>query len=382
MQVSNIVLVSLYSPGDKNVGYRRMLFFANAFAERGYKVFFVTINEPIMIGESVHPSVNFIFTKNREKTNRQAAIKKNNLKLFTKIKHLVSKVLIGQLPDPRLVSLFPIITAAKKSDISVIDRSRTLMIGSHPPWTALLVTKLLSKEFGFNYCLDFRDLFHGSHLFAKSFHGIEKIIQNWLCSNAKLLTTVSEPWSNYFSHPNVKVVPNGYISSLFKAPIFSFDPAIRYFGTITHTDRVNHEIFSLISSNPDAKFEFYGNVSFIGDELNKFPNVKVFDHIEYDKAISLMRKSRANILIGFKANDISRKGMIQTKIYEYMAARRPIYYIGPYDAPSFSCVEPSGLLVDNLSFDEGYVPSCNESYIQSWDRQKSFEVFCNAIENI
>jgi hypothetical protein len=382
MVLNNIVLVSLYSPGDENVGYRRMLFFANAFAERGYRVFFVTIKEPIFAGEEIDPKITFIFSRHRRKRLQKNLLPNWSAKVFSTLKKLVSKKVVGQLPDPRLLSIFSFMSSVQKSELSLIDKSKTLLIGSHPPWSALLFTRLMARKFGFDYCLDFRDLFYGSHLFADNFGWLEKVVQNWLCSNARLLTTVSRPWLDCFDHPNLKMVPNGYVGRYFEHPIKSFDPEVRYFGSITFADRVNRELYLTISSNSDRIFEFYGDVSLIRDELSKFPNVRILGHVEYDKAISLMRRSHANILIGFEAEDISRRGMIQTKLYEYMAAKRPIYYIGPRDVPSFNFVEPSGLVVKNINFDLGYIPSCNKKYIESWNRQNSFEVFLNAIKNI
>jgi len=372
MAIKNIVFLCLYSPGDKNVGYRRCLFFANAFARDGYRVHYITLNAPDYSGDFIEESICFHYVRQRDSIDQDIP------SLFKTLKRFVLVKLIGQLPDPRLLLVRKIL---QKINLKLCPKE-TILIGSHPPWVAFLITYLLSKKFGFTYILDFRDLFYGSHLFSKRLAFIERSLQKFFVSRAVLSVTVSRPWCGEISDDCI-LVSNGFDGRKFTGNVtLNKTNIVRYFGSILHDDRVSDTLKDVILRNSSYNFEFYGNCELAFNILNGMENVKFYGFVPYEEAIGLMRSASFNLVLGASDIDVSRKGMLQTKIYEYMAARRPILYLGDRQSYQYRFLKKSNLVFDSLQpLSKGELQP-NDEYINQWSRSYSYEYLKKNIENL
>jgi len=368
MACKNIVLVSFYSPGDLNVGYRRMLWWANELAAAGYSVYFVTLTEPNRSLEHIDKRIHFLWLYERKESQNRSKVKEGKAKDFVKRN-------FGQLFHPWIIETTKLFWCSRNGILRELKPNETTIIGSHPPWHSLLLSFMLKKYFKFNMIVDFRDLFAGSHLFGKKFFVLENWLQNVISRNSKALITVSNSWLSYFSHPNKYLIPNGYDVKTFStsnADIVAHS-VVRYFGTITFLDRVSMELVELIALNQDTCFEFYGDCDLLLNCLGNVENVSFYSQIPYSNAINLMKLSGANLLVGLPATDVSRSGMLQTKAFEYMAAKRPILYIGDKVNPTFDLVAPSGLVICHLDDLANPRFPINHEYIESHSRNVGFK---------
>ena len=90
----------------------------------------------------------------------------------------------------------------------------------------------------------------------------------------------------------------------------------------------------------NLKLKFAGKVSTSVLESIKAhgleENVELLGYVTHDEAIQLQRKSQILLLIESNAKDV--KAIIPGKVFEYLAARRPIVGIGPQNANFFSII--------------------------------------------
>jgi hypothetical protein len=374
MVAHKIIILSYYSPGDKNVGYRRMLYWANELADLNYSVTFVTLTEPDVTCEYVHQNIQFVWIKARTDAATNRTREKGPLQSFVK-KHL------GQLFHPWLFTIPQLIRLVVRKKILNKKGDRSIIIASNPPWHPLLLGYVLSRWYQCRLVVDFRDLFADSHLFSKNFVIIERCVQRLILNQASDLITVSQSWLNYFNHPKKHLITNGYDENLFLKPPSErvLKNTICYFGTITFEDRINDELLSLLRDNTEFIFEFYGDCRMLESKVSSLENVYFFEYVDYSQAIKRMQNSTANLLLGLPSNDVSRSGMLQTKAFEYMRAKRPILFLGDQMNSTYELVQPSGLIVSIDQIKKGYRPQARTEHIEKFSRQKGFEILLDVI---
>jgi hypothetical protein len=220
------------------------------------------------------------------------------------------------------------------------------IISSSGPSTAHLVANTLKKESGLPWIADFRDLWTLHHLY--SYGRVRKYFETKLevqiLANADAITTVSHPLAEklqHLHHKMVYVVPNGFdpellnhTSSLFSK--FSINYTGRMYRGKMDPEPLFRVIRKLINENSidpsDVEIHFWGCaetwIQRLVDEYNLNNVISLHDAIPRAKALWIQRSSQ--ILLLFIWNDPKEKGIITGKIYEYLAAQRPILAIGPF----------------------------------------------------
>jgi glycosyltransferase involved in cell wall biosynthesis len=236
--------------------------------------------------------------------------------------------------------------AAKKiiqeNDISTI-------ITSSPPHSTQLIGYRLKNELRLNWIADLRDpwtdLFYNKNLFQTSIaQKIDKYLEKKCLLNADKLIVVSEHISRQLIKkypvikPKMNIIPNGFDPADFNnidAPSSELK-SISYIGSLSESYPIERFISAfklLCKSSPEWQLKYVGNISESTKDLitkNQLEgNTEFIPYTPHNEAIKYMLNSDLLLLIIPKTE--GNKGILTGKLFEYIASRRPILFIGPID---------------------------------------------------
>ncbi|HVW52325.1 MAG TPA: glycosyltransferase [Trinickia sp.] len=258
--------------------------------------------------------------------------------------------LFGQLIDHRL--LFAMALGSKKLDPRVSQELATadVFVSSCPPWPTHLAALVAARRFGKPWIADYRDQFSGNHVMNGTWFSdrIECAIDRALLKRATAVTVISGPMQTYYEdmHAVVHCVENGYDSELFDSVSATLQPAasssadapivVRYMGTITR-DRIPHNLLAALErvntrgkSTRQVRLEFFGDTRILEDFVSaRHPNVKQWidfrPAVPYRKSIEAMLTADALLFMETSSmSSLSARGVLTTKLFEYLASGRPI----------------------------------------------------------
>lgn len=399
----DITFVCHYFPPDESVGIRRVLFWVNYFSKKGIKVLVVTtkktnsaihlkdLGDNVRVVEySIFGFSNLDFSVTVNNTNELSVEniihqESRFIRFLKVIKRKYLNPMVGQLSDPRIISvatcLFFIRTNWRVSALSEYDFSKTTFISTAPPWPLHFLGLSLANKYDRNIFLDYRDPFSSNHMFSSKLSFIEKKIDTYLCSKAEGVFSVSESWVEFYSafSRNVYLLRNGYDKSLFvnSGPTLALCNKevvrIGYFGSVEHKERFPQLIFDYIEAgNKNVVIEFYGVYSLVEEYLTEKPDlykyVKLRGKKPYEECLEIMRNTDVNLLCEtFSGDSLSHRGVIPTKLYEYIAAKRPILAMISNDSDMIPLLKKSGLLFSQVSSYSDLKLALSSSYINSLD---------------
>jgi hypothetical protein len=220
-----------------------------------------------------------------------------------------------------------------------------LIFASAPPVTGLFVAAALGREFGIPWIAELRDLwtdnpYYGFPAWRKA---LDRILERRLLRTAGLLVTVTPLWGRTlelkYDKP-VTVALNGYAEEDFPAleTNRSRPPErlrIVYTGNIYVGFRDPSSLFAAIAKLPadqraSVVVDFYGaSVDSVRGLVERFgvaDCVGIHAPIAYRE--SLRVQMDADVLLLLQWNDPRDAGNIPAKFFEYIAARRPILFLG------------------------------------------------------
>jgi glycosyltransferase involved in cell wall biosynthesis len=222
------------------------------------------------------------------------------------------------------------------------------IISSSPPETSHIIAKSLKDEFKIPWVADFRDLWTQNYyyLYGPLRKAIERRLELNTISMADALVAVSQPAAddlrNLHKQKPVHSIPNG------------FDPAevnttpgnltnkftVTYTGNLYPGKQSPEPLFAalrdLISQGSinvdDMEVRFYGpEAGWIDKQAECYGltgTVHQFGVVPREIALNKQRESQLLLLL--KWNDTRRRGFYSAKIFEYLAARRPVLAVGGF----------------------------------------------------
>lgn len=221
------------------------------------------------------------------------------------------------------------------------------IISSSKPVTSHLIANDLKKEYEIPFIADMRDLWTQNHFY--SFSRVRKFfdarLEKKVLNNADAIITVSEALKNKlamnFPRDNIHVVTNGFDPD---QTSLTFEPANKFTVTFTGTiypERNDTEtLFKALNElikegtiyTDDFELNFYGKHmnDMIGESVKNHDLgsvVNINGLIPRNKAIKKQRSSQ--LLLLFDWTECEEKGIYTGKIFEYLAAQRPILAVGP-----------------------------------------------------
>jgi glycosyltransferase involved in cell wall biosynthesis len=358
-----LVFLVHYFPPLNSSGARRVNAFAKYLAAKGHQITVITTRKTGRDGlltEEVPAYLTLLelgswgklFTtepiSNASAANqRTVATRSLAGQLLLKIKRSVMKI-GGQLIDHRLLFsmqfALPWLAGEVKAAISDAD----IVVSSCPPWPTHLAGRLAKTRFGKLWVADYRDQFSGNHILRGSAlsRPIEVWLERWLIKTADQVVAISGPMKEYYElfHPEVTCIENGYDEGVFElararirdegAKASTDEFVIRYMGTITG-DRIPVAFFQAlakINQQPGRRVvaEFYGESTLLRKALPESvpqaePFVRFCPQLPYMAAIQSILT--ADALFFIETSDFSShssRGVLTTKLFEYLAARKPV----------------------------------------------------------
>jgi glycosyltransferase involved in cell wall biosynthesis len=359
-----IVFITHYFPPLNSSGARRINSFAKYLAANGHQITVITTRKTGRDGlltEEVPPYLwllelggagNLVSTESSANTTaasqRTAATRSPAGNLLLKIKRAVMRV-AGQLIDHRLLFAmqfaFPWLADEVKKSIVEAD----IVMSSCPPWPTHLAGRLSKARFGRRWVADYRDQFSGNHILRGSAwsRAVEVWIERWLIKTADHVIAISGPMKEYYElfHSEVTCIENGYDEGVFelaRSRIQNDDVAapsadelvVRYMGTIS-SDRIPLAFFralAQVNQQPGRRVvaEFYGESTLLRKSLPGLvpqaqPFVRFCPQLPYIAAIQSVLT--ADALFFIETSDFSShsaRGVLTTKLFEYLAARKPV----------------------------------------------------------
>ena len=290
------------------------------------------------------------------------------------------------------------------------------ILSSSKPETCHLIAKTLAEKYQIPWVADLRDLWtqnsYSNHCALRRF--AEKRLELRTLGKASALVTVSRPLADDLSrlhtHKPVYVITNGFDpeDACFDPPELTDKFTITYTGALYGGKRDPLVLFEALKNlmsdgviDPDrVEVRFFGSQDpWLFDEIKGAGLdgiVKVFGFVPRDQA--LLRQRESQLLLLLLWNNPQDKGVYTGKVFEYLAAGRPIIALG---GPEESVVKDllnetqAGHYISSLEDLEfvlsryyseylrtGAIPRTKESAIMKYSHQEMAKKFADLLDKV
>ena len=350
------MIVRLYPPVNSS-GAKRAEALSKYFARMGHNVSVITPAKTLADGELtevIPDGVNLIELDRYGRDSKSTAVGSAHEPLYAENRSLKRRVkdtvmqLFGQLPDPRLPFILSLRSPRLSARADHAFREADVVIGSCPPWSMLLGAILVKKPDGVPSILDYRDHFAdnwempGSE-FAK---WLERKVDRWLISRADHAVAISAPMRDYYAAMSAtpcKMIMNGFDQE--KVDRAKPTSQIKEDGLvlIRHTGKVSPKrlptsLFDAMARLREVapekaervRLEFYGYSDVFERAIQtKYPQlldlVSFHETVPHNEALELMHSANYLLFCGvLRVENESARGVLTTKLFEYLATGRPI----------------------------------------------------------
>ena len=241
-----------------------------------------------------------------------------------------------------------------------------VIISTGPPHSMHLIAQQLIESFDIPWMADLRDpwtdLYYNKEFFQLGFAKRKnKRFEEKVLKSADVVVTVGNELKKYFErfNSNVEVIPNGFDDEVEhdKEIKLSQKFSLSYIGLLPKSSLPANLLMAiqcLIDENSDFKNDI--ELNFIGDihesvsalihELQLSNYTNFFGYVPHKEAIKYQKS--AQVLLVLIPNVNGNKGIITGKVFEYMAANRPILALGPIngDLQSILTNSNAGTIID------------------------------------
>ncbi|VVE44720.1 hypothetical protein PTE30175_04241 [Pandoraea terrae] len=357
-----VVFFVHYFPPLNSTGSRRVESFAKYLARDGHEIVVVSTSKSLRDGPLTEPVPGYVrlyeidsqgrlvTTRDDSATQGAATPAAKRIHWTRRVKQKLMRV-FGQVLDHRITFALALRSASLAPEVVAELSSADVFVSSCPPWPAHLAALFACRRFNKPWIADYRDQFSGNHVMNGSWLSdqIELWIDRILLKRATAVTVISEPMQTYYEtmHALVECVENGYDSELFDkvraemparpAETRQSQSVLRYLGTITR-DRIPLNLLAALellagettSGMPTVRCEFYGDTRILEDYVAaRHPRLKgwieFLPAVPYAKSIEAMLTADALFFIETSdLSSLSARGVLTTKLFEYLASERPI----------------------------------------------------------
>ncbi|NNE77678.1 MAG: glycosyltransferase family 4 protein [Pricia sp.] len=245
------------------------------------------------------------------------------------------------------------------------------MITTGPPHSVHLIGLSLKKEHTLNWLADFRDPwtsigYHKKMKLSKSSQRKHKELEHSVLNRADTVLTTSDTTRREFENLTkqpIKVITNGFDSDYGGGADLDENFTISHIGSLL-TGRNPKNLWKVLSQiaaensvfRTDLQLEFMGVVSQdVMDSLYRYelgPYIKMRGYGSHAEALRRQRQSQLLLLVEIDSEETA--GIIPGKLFEYMAAKRPILAVGPknWEAGEIINETKSGRLFDYNAHEE------------------------------
>jgi glycosyltransferase involved in cell wall biosynthesis len=217
------------------------------------------------------------------------------------------------------------------------------IVTTSPPISCHLIGRHARNILGCPWVVDFRDLW-SQNLGEQNFPWLQAGLEKRTLKDADALVTVSQPWADRLQprYPEKKIfaISNGFDPDDYLAapPALTREFSITYTGELYQGQRDPTMLFEVLSellhegklSASDLRVRFYGAVeAWLPIQVEKYglnqvvalhgsiPRGKIFEH-----------QRESQLLLTLPWSDPRETGHHSAKLFEYLAAKRPVIAVG------------------------------------------------------
>ena len=217
------------------------------------------------------------------------------------------------------------------------------LLSTSPPVITNLIAREIHDEFGLPWVADFRDLWTGNHYYP--YGPVRKLIDRRLeiktIKQASALVTVSKPLSESLEalhqRKAVFAIPNGFDPDTMKENDLHGRFSITYTGQLYAGRRDPELLLKVVRDlireqeiNNDLQINFYGpKVYWLDDLISEYGLESLaFQWGIVNRAEAVRQQRSSQLLLSLNWDHPAEKGVYTGKIFEYLAAQRPILALG------------------------------------------------------
>lgn len=377
--MNKVLIITYYWPPSGGAGVQRWLKFAKFLPETGWEPVILTVDpeyaaypaiDSSLVKElpeniSVHrtPATDWfrIYSSDKSKIPSAgfAANPQNSLK------GKISRFIRGNffIPDPR--KGWNKFAFRKACELIEKEKIVTIVTTSPPHSTQLIGLKLKKKYPGIKWIADLRDPWTDIYYYDQFYptwisRKIDSGYERKVLKKADRIISVGSLLKELFAGklPDIRnkidVIPNGYDEADFKniKPVELSYFTITYVGTLSEKYPLSGllDAISELRDNRNVRLRFVGKYPDNIKEQIKVSGtperVEFISYAPHNEAISYMVNSSLLLLIIPEAGD--NRLIITGKIYEYIAAKRPILCLGPEDGEAANIISKlkNGICLD------------------------------------
>jgi glycosyltransferase involved in cell wall biosynthesis len=359
--LKKVLLITYHFPPRPTVGSLRPLGLAKYLPEFGWEVIILTARLPgrpapgfRVIETPYNDALGFLrrFLGLDSEQNLMAQIAQLKKKLHIRSEKSVLDVILAAWGE---VTAYPDTQkgwkafAIRAGNDFLRKESVDAMISTSSPVTSHIIARELHKKHGIPWVADFRDLWTQNHYYPYSpiRRAIERRLELNTLREADALVTVSPPWAEKLRTLHrgkaTYAITNGFDPDEVNCPEVNLTSkfTITYTGNFYPGKQSVEPLFAVlgnlieqrIMNADDIEVRFYGaEVGWIDKHAEFYGLTKIvrqFGIIPRELALNKQRDSQ--LLLFIKWNDLKERGFYSAKIFEYMAAKRPILAIGGFD---------------------------------------------------
>jgi len=285
-----------------------------------------------------------LFSKKKTKTISSGIISKKKQSLAEKLLLYIRGNFF--IPDARIGWVKPSFIFLKNY---LAENPVDVIISSGPPHSLHLIGLRLQNEIGVKWIADFRDPwttihYHKSLKLTKSSEAKHKKLESQILNSADKIIVTSPTTKKEFeaiTNKPIEVITNGYELSGKIESELDEKFTIAHIGSLLSERNPNmlwKVLSEIVSENKDFKNDFElklaGTVS--EDVLNSIKtfglnnNLNLLGYVSHSEAIKLQHN--AQVLLVLEIDKPETRAIIPGKIFEYLAAKRPIIALGPKES--------------------------------------------------
>ena len=294
------------------------------------------INEPYRFAK--------LFSKKKTKQMSSGIISKKEISAVEKLMLYVRGNFF--IPDARMGWVKPSVKFLSKY---IAENSVDVVITTGPPHSLHLIGMQLQKDLSAMWIADFRDPwttihYHKSLRLNKASERKHKALEASVLKAADIITVTSPKTKKEFemiTETPIEVITNGYDIS--EKIDFKMDSkfSISHIGSLL-SERNPEFLWKVLaeickedtSFKNDLQLKFAGAVSDdVKQSLENFQlmeNCEVLGYVSHSEALRLQHKSQVLLLV--EINSAETRAIIPGKLFEYLAAKRPIIALGPKES--------------------------------------------------
>lgn len=372
--MKRVLIIVYYWPPSGGAGVQRWLKFVKYLPKYGWQPIIYTPDNPdfqlkdeSLVGE-ISEETEVIKRPIWEPYSlyRNILGQKKDQKVSTgvmKSKGMLSRIaswLRGNLfvPDPKVFWRRPSVNYLKSY---LAENSVNAIISSGTPHSMHLIAMDLKREFGIPWIADFRDPWSELDMLKeynilpfvfKKYQSLEKQV----LETADIALTTSNVWAEDLLRLGAnrsECITNGYDESDFQKKAIQYKGIVMsHFGLLNHLRNPRvlwRALEEVLNENEvfanDFKLHIGGTIdpeilSEIKQHKLLSERLKVFPYLSHEEVIDEYIKSSVLLLLLFDSE--SGRGNIPGKLFEYLAAKKPILAFGPARGDAAKIVEEAG----------------------------------------